>query len=76
MTEVKKWQQYLVLLVVECFSTCILILIGEAGIANYKFTRQPSHSTLPIGITFGVGVYSGTVLAKIIESRQCVLRVV
>ncbi|CAF1354335.1 unnamed protein product [Rotaria sp. Silwood1] len=47
----------------ECFSTCILILIGEAAIANYKFARQTSNSTLPVGIAFGVGVYSAMMIS-------------
>ena len=55
----KELQRYTVQLLAECFATCVLILIGEAGIANYKFARSTSHSTLPIAISFGVGVYSG-----------------
>ncbi|CAF2832310.1 unnamed protein product [Rotaria sp. Silwood2] len=57
MVKIKELQQYAVQLLAECFATCILILMGEAGIANYKFARQTSHSTLPIPIAFGVGVY-------------------
>lgn len=60
MTRMKMLQQYLVHLLAECFATCILILIGEAALANYKFTKQPDHSTLPNAIAFGIGVYSGS----------------
>ena len=49
----------MVQLLTECFATCILILMGESGIACYKFARQPSHSKFPIAVAFGVGVYSG-----------------
>ncbi|CAF1318923.1 unnamed protein product [Rotaria sordida] len=58
MAKTKALQQYTVQFLAECFSTCILILIGEAALANFKFARQTSNSTLPIGIAFGVGVYS------------------
>ena len=61
MLKSKELQKYTVELVAECFATCVLILIGEAGIANYKFSRQTSHSTLPIAIAFGIGVYSGNI---------------
>jgi hypothetical protein len=57
----EKLQKYAVHLLAECFATCILILLGDASVANYKFTRQPSHSTLPIAISFGIGVYSGNI---------------
>jgi hypothetical protein len=46
---------------VECFATCVLILIGEATIANYKFALQSSNSTLPVAIAFGVATYSGNI---------------
>jgi glycerol uptake facilitator-like aquaporin len=59
MVKVKELQQYAVELLVECFATCVLILIGEATIANYKFAKQPSQSTLPVAIAFGVATYSG-----------------
>lgn len=65
MVKIKELQQYSVQLLVECFATCILILIGEAGIANYKFSRQNSHSKFPIAISFGVGVYSGNIIWNI-----------
>lgn len=55
----KEFQDYSVKFLAECFATCILILIGEGGIANYKFARQPSHSTMPISLAFGAGVYAG-----------------
>lgn len=59
----KELQKYFVQLVSECFGTCILIFVGESGIANYKFARQFSHSTLPIGISFAVGVYAGKIFS-------------
>lgn len=62
MVKTKELQRYLVQLIGECFGTCILILIGESGIANYKFARQTSHSTLPISFAFGVGVYTGYII--------------
>jgi len=65
MVKIKELQQYAVQLLVECFATCILILIGEAGLANYKFARHPSHSTLPTAIAFGVGVYIGNIMVEI-----------
>ena len=61
MVKTREIQQYAVELLAECFATCILILIGEGGIANYKFARQTSHSTFPISLAFGVGVYSGNI---------------
>ena len=64
MVTIKQWQQYGVQLLVECLGTCILVLFGEAGIANYKFARQTASSTLPVSITFGVGVYVGNAKRK------------
>jgi glycerol uptake facilitator-like aquaporin len=61
MIKKKEVQKYVVEFVAECFATCILILIGEGGIANYKFTRQTSHSTISISFSFGVGVYFGKI---------------
>ena len=61
MVKAKELQQYAVQLLAECFATCVLILIGEAAIANYKFTQEPNHSTLPIAIAFGVGIYAGNI---------------
>lgn len=59
MVNIRELQQYMIQLLAECFATCIHILIGEAALANYKFTQQYSHSTLSNAIAFGVGVYSG-----------------
>ncbi|CAF1477121.1 unnamed protein product [Adineta ricciae] len=59
----KDFQDYFVKFVAECFATCILILIGEGGIANYKFARQPTHSTFPISRSFAAGVYSALMIA-------------
>ena len=55
----KELQQYAIQLLAECFATCLLVLIGEGAIANYKFTYEFAHSTFPIALAFGVGVYSG-----------------
>ncbi|CAF1165538.1 unnamed protein product [Adineta ricciae] len=60
----------MVLFLAECFATCIMILIGEGAIANYKFTQEPSQSTLPIAIAFGVGVYTALMLAAPIAGAQ------
>lgn len=59
MFERRQLRKYIVESLVECFATCILILIGEAAIANYKFTRQTSQSTFPVAVAFGIGVYAG-----------------
>lgn len=61
MVNKKELKQYMVQAVAECFATCLLILIGDASVANYKFTQQPSHSTLPIAIAFGIGTYAGNI---------------
>ncbi|CAF1173122.1 unnamed protein product [Adineta ricciae] len=66
----KDFQDYFVKFVAECFATCILILIGEGGIANYKFARQPTHSTLPISLSFAVGVYSALMIAGSISGAH------
>jgi len=63
MVTTKELQQYAVQFLAECFGTCILILIGEGGLANYKFAGQTSHSTLPIAIAFGVGVYAAMMIS-------------
>lgn len=57
----KELKHYAVELVVEFFATAVLIFIGEAGIANYKFGRQPSQANFAVSITFGVGVYAGKI---------------
>jgi glycerol uptake facilitator-like aquaporin len=46
MVKMKELQQFSVELLAECFATCILILIDEGGIANYKFARHASHLVL------------------------------
>jgi glycerol uptake facilitator-like aquaporin len=61
MMKIEEVQQYMVQLLAECFATCVLILIGEGTIANYKFSQQTSHSTLPVAIAFGIGTYSGNI---------------
>ncbi|CAF3952176.1 unnamed protein product [Rotaria sordida] len=57
-------------LLAECFSTCILIVIGEAAVANYKFARQTSNSTFPVGFAFGVGVYSAIMISGSISGAH------
>jgi glycerol uptake facilitator-like aquaporin len=59
MAKVKELQQYMAQCIAECFSTFMLILIGEASIAQYKFSRQAHHSTIVINLSFGIGVYTG-----------------
>jgi len=59
MAKVKELQQYMAQCIAECFSTFMLILIGEASIAQYKFSRQVYHSSIVINLSFGIGVYTG-----------------
>jgi len=59
MAKVKELQQYMAQSIAECFSTFMLILIGEASIAQYKFSRQVYHSSIVINLSFGIGVYTG-----------------
>ncbi len=61
MAKIEELQQYMVQLLAECFATCVLMLIGDGTIANYKFNQQGSHSTLSIAIGFGIGTYSGNI---------------
>lgn len=61
----KQLQRYTIELLAECFATCMLILIGDGTIANYKFAQQLTHATLPIAISFGIGVYSGSICLEI-----------
>ena len=70
MAKVKELGQYVVHLLAECFATCVLILLGEGSLANYKFTRQPFHSTLSIAVAFGVGVYSGNIDRKQVKKSE------
>jgi glycerol uptake facilitator-like aquaporin len=58
MAKVKELQQYIAQGLAECFSTFMLILIGEASIAQYKFSGNPNHSTITINLSFGIGVYT------------------
>ncbi|CAF1069985.1 unnamed protein product [Rotaria sordida] len=62
MVKTEVLQQYAIQLLAECFATCILVLFGEAAIANFKFAGQASNSTLPVGIAFGVGVFSAMMI--------------
>ena len=62
MAKSKELQQYFAQSIAECFSTFMLILIGEASIAQYKFTGHKYHSAITINLSFGIGVYAGTEL--------------
>jgi len=53
-------KQYFAQCIAECFSTFMLILIGEGAIAQYKFTGTTAQSPIIINICFGIGVYTGT----------------
>lgn len=59
MTRRSEIQQYLAQCVAEFFSTLMLILIGESGIAQYKFGRQYNHSAITVNLSFAIGVYTG-----------------
>ena len=59
MAKVKELQQYMAQGLAECFSTFMLILIGEAAIGQYKFSGHANHSTITINLSFGIGVYTG-----------------
>jgi glycerol uptake facilitator-like aquaporin len=59
MVKVKDLQLYMAQCLAECFSTFMLILIGEASIAQYKFSRNANHSPITINLSFGIGVYTG-----------------
>jgi glycerol uptake facilitator-like aquaporin len=59
MAKVKELQQYVAQCIAECFSTFMLILIGEGAIAQYKFSKHGNHSTITINLAFGIGVYTG-----------------
>lgn len=59
MAKVKELQQYTAQCIAECFGTFMLILIGEAGIAQYKLSKQGNHSTITINLSFAIGVYTG-----------------
>jgi glycerol uptake facilitator-like aquaporin len=59
MAKVKELKQYMAQCLAECFSTFMLILIGEASIAQYKFSSQENRSIITINLSFGIGVYTG-----------------
>ncbi|CAF0903015.1 unnamed protein product [Adineta ricciae] len=63
MAKVRELQQYLTQGLAECFGTFMLILIGESAIAQYKLSRQGSHSTITINLAFGIGVYTAIMIA-------------
>ena len=63
MVHAKELKQYAAQCLAELFGTFLLILIGEASVAQYKFTRQPAQMTLPIHISFGVGIYVAIMVA-------------
>ncbi|CAF3769437.1 unnamed protein product [Rotaria sordida] len=63
MAKVKELQQYLAQCVAECFSTFMLILIGEASLAQYKFSKSEHRSIIAINLSFGIGVYTALMVA-------------
>ncbi|CAF0930816.1 unnamed protein product [Rotaria sp. Silwood1] len=63
MAKVKELQQYLAQCLAECFSTFMLILIGEASIAQYKFSKPEHRSIVAINLSFGIGVYTALMIA-------------
>ena len=63
MVHARELKQYAAQCLAELFGTFLLILIGEAAVAQYKFTRQPSQTTLPIHIAFGIGTYVALMVA-------------
>ena len=67
MAKSKELRQYLAQCLAECFSTFMLILIGEAAIAQYKFTSHKYQSTITINLSFGIGVYTGIELINIFQ---------
>ena len=80
MTRKTELQQYLAQCVAEFFSTLMLILIGESGIAQYKFSRQPTHSPITINLSFAIGVYTGNASSlrdqreeETIDENNCML---
>lgn len=64
MTRKSEIQQYLAQCVAEFFSTLMLILIGESGIAQYKFSRGYYHSPITVNLSFAIGVYTGNMSLK------------
>jgi glycerol uptake facilitator-like aquaporin len=68
MPKVKELHQYMAQCLAECFSTFMLILIGEAGIAQYKFARNGNHSPITVNLSFAIGVYTGNCLLLIYVS--------
>ena len=65
MPPVKELHQYMAQCLAECFSTFMLILIGESGIAQYKFARNGNHSPITVNLSFAIGVYTGNCLLLI-----------
>ncbi|CAF4768389.1 unnamed protein product, partial [Rotaria socialis] len=58
MAKVKELQQYSAQCLAEFFSTFMLILIGEASIAQYKFSPPEHRSIVAVNLSFGIGVYT------------------
>jgi len=63
MPKVKELQQYMAQCLAECFSTFMLVLIGEAAIAQYKFSGNPNQSPIIVNVSFGIGVYLAIMIA-------------
>ncbi|CAF2343293.1 unnamed protein product [Rotaria sp. Silwood2] len=63
MVKAKELQQYLAQCLAECFSTFMLILIGEASIAQYKFSKSEHRSIIAVNLSFGIGVYTALMIA-------------
>ncbi|CAF2026837.1 unnamed protein product [Rotaria magnacalcarata] len=63
MVKVKEFQQYSAQCLAEFFSTFMLILIGEASIAQYKFSPPEHRSIIAVNLSFGIGVYTALMIA-------------
>jgi glycerol uptake facilitator-like aquaporin len=69
MIHAKELKQYAAQSLAELYGTFILILIGEAAVAQYKFIRQPTQTNLPIHICFGIGTYVALMVAGPISGK-------
>ena len=57
--KIEELQQYIAQCLAECFSTFMLVLIGEGAIAQYKFSKSELRSINAINLSFAIGVYTG-----------------
>ena len=64
MTKKTELQQYFAQFIAEFFSTLMLILIGESGIAQDKFSRKTDHSPITVNLSFAIGVYTGKICCE------------